>query len=216
MKYAIFDFDGTLIDSMKMWRNVGRVFLESHGYPPLKYQKKTSNDTWEHDFLREVREQLNIDVTYEEFFKWFSDYVIGQYSYHLQLKDNAYSLLSKLKSEGVKMCICSSTHRFMMQSALNRLELNEFFEFTCHCNEFGKEKNAPEIFLHCMEKLGAEKPCEVAVFEDAFYAASTAKKAGFYVAGIYDTTEHRNEEMRKICDQYISDFSELDFSKLPD
>ena len=216
MKYAIFDVDGTLIDSMKMWRNVGAVFLESHGYPPLKYHKKTSNDTWEHDFLREVKEQLNIDVTYEEFFKWFSDYVIGQYSCHLPLKSGAYSLLQKLKADGVKMCVCTSTHRFMMQPALDRLGLNEFFEFTCHCNEFGKEKNCPDIFIHCMEKLGAENPGDVVVFEDAFYSASTAKSAGFHLVGIFDDTEHRNLEMQKICDQYIPDFSELDFSKLPE
>ena len=66
-----------------------------------------------------------------------------------------------------------------------------------------------------MEKLGAEKPCEVAVFEDAFYSANTAKNAGFYVVGIYDVTEHRNEQMKAVCNQYISDFSQIDFENLP-
>jgi len=215
MKYAIFDLDGTLVDSMTMWRSVGKTFLEQHGYPPLKYAKKSSNDTWEKDFLNAVREELGIDVTYDYFFKWFSDYVIEQYSHHLPLKPYAKELLERLKADGVKMCICSSTHRFMMQPALERLDLLKYFDFTCHCNEFGKEKNQPDIFFHCMEKLGAENPCEVAVFEDAFYSANTAKNAGFYVVGIYDVTEHRNEQMKAVCNQYISDFSQIDYENLP-
>ena len=102
-----------------------------------------------------------------------------------------------------------------MQPALERLDLLKFFEFTCHCNEFGKEKNQPDIFFHCMERLGAKTPEEVAVFEDAVYSASTAKKAGFYVVGIFDSTEHKSELMAQICDQYINDFSEADVSLMP-
>ncbi|MBR5251321.1 MAG: HAD family phosphatase [Oscillospiraceae bacterium] len=215
MRYAIFDLDGTLVDSMTMWRSVGKTFLEQHGYPPLKYTKQTSNDTWERDFLAAVNEQLGLEVTYEYFFKWFSDYVIEQYRNVLQMKSNAYNTLEQLKNQGVKMCICSSTHRFMMMPALERLDLLKFFEFTCHCNEFGKEKNHPDIFFHCMKKLGAENPCEVAVFEDAVYSAATAKEAGFYVVGISDVTEHKKDKMLAVCDQYITDFSQLDFEKLP-
>ena len=96
MKYAIFDFDGTLADSMKMWRSVGKTFLESHGYPPLKYTKQTSNDTWEHDFLCAVKEQLGIEVTYEYFFNWFSQYVMDQYTHHIPLKETAFEFLQKL------------------------------------------------------------------------------------------------------------------------
>lgn len=215
MRYAIFDLDGTLVDSMTMWRSVCKTFLERHNLPPLKYTKQSSNDTWEKDFLGAVNEQLGLDITYEYFFRWFSDYVIEQYRDVLPMKENAYRTLEKLKSQGVKMCICSSTHRFMMQPALDRLDLLKFFEFTCHCNEFGKEKNQPDIFYHCMEKLGAENPAQVAVFEDAVYSATTAKKAGFYVVGISDITERKKEEMLQVCDQYITNFDQLDFDELP-
>ncbi len=215
MRYAIFDLDGTLADSMKMWRSVGKIFLEEHGYPPLKFTKQSSNDTWEKDFVSAVNEQLDADITEDYFFRWFSGYVIEQYEKHIPLKPFAYEFLENLKNQGVKMCICSSTHRFMMQPALERLDILKFFEFTCHCNEFGKEKNQPDIFFHCMKKLGAEKPEEVAVFEDAVYSASTAKKAGFYVVGVKDSTEYKAELMSQICDQYIDDFSQADVSLMP-
>lgn len=212
MKYAIFDMDGTLLDSMVMWRSVGKTFLKEHNYPPLKFTKKSENDTWEKDFVLAVKEQLGIEITREYFFNWFSDYVMKQYSSELALKPYAVEILNQLKEKGIKMCICSSTHRFMMQPALERLDLLKYFEFTCHCNEFGKEKNEPDIFLYCMEKLGAEKPEEIAVFEDALYSARTAHNAGFYVVGIADSTEHRSEEMKTVCDQYINSFSEADLT----
>ena len=214
MRYAIFDFDGTLADSMLMWRSVGKTFLESHGYPQLKYTKQSSNDTWEHDFLQAVNEQLGLDITYEYFFSWFSGYVVEQYSKHIPLKDTAYNFLETLHNKGVKMCICSSTNRDMMQHALDRLDLNRFFEFTCHCNEFGKEKNDSSIFMYCMEKLGASLPAEVCVFEDAFYAANTARNSGFYTVGIYDSTEPKSAEMQRICHQYITDYTQFDFNIL--
>ena len=215
MRYAIFDFDGTLIDSMTMWRNIGNIFLETHNFPPLKYSKQMQNDTWEVEFVAAVNEQLGLNITQEYFFKWFSEYVVEAYSKHLSLKPTAYDFLDKLHKSGVKMCICSSTHRFMMQAALERLDLLKFFDFTCHCNDFGKEKNQPEIFIHCMEKLGAENPSEVVVFEDALYAAKTASEAGFYTVGIYDVTEKKKDEMLKICNQYIRDYTQIDFSALP-
>ena len=215
MRYAIFDFDGTLIDSMTMWRNIGNLFLEKHNLPPLKYQKKLQNDTWEVEFLKEVNLQLGLDISQEFFFNWFSEYVMQAYSKELLLKPTAYEFLEKLHNEGVKMCICSSTHRFMMEPALQRLDLLKFFEFTCHCNDFGKEKNAPDIYLHCMKKLGAENPAEVAVFEDALYAVKTVSEAGFYTVGIYDVTESRKDAVAQYCHQYIENYDQLDCSKLP-
>jgi len=214
MKYAIFDFDGTLADSMIMWRSVGKSFLSQQGYPPLKFTKQSSNDTWEHDFLAEVNKQLGLDITYEYFFNWFSEYVKEQYSNVIPLKDTAYNFLETLYNNGVKMCICSSTHREMMQPAIERLNLSRFFEFTCHCNEFGKEKNDSSIFIYCMEKLGACSPAEVCVFEDAFYAANTARNAGFYTVGIYDSTEHKIDQMKEICHQYINNYTQFDFDKV--
>lgn len=215
MRFAIFDFDGTIIDSMPMWRNMGNIFLKENGFPPLKYQKKLQNDTWEVDFLNEVNKQLGLEISSEFFFKWFSDYVIKAYGESLPLKPTAYEFLEKLQQNNVKMCICSSTHRFMMEPALKRLDLFKFFEFTCHCNDFGAEKDKPDIYLHCMEKLGCTNPAETVVFEDALYAAETTAKAGFYTVGIADTTEPEQRKMQQICHQYITNFDQLDWSKLP-
>lgn len=215
MKYAIFDLDGTLTDSMGMWRGVANEYLVQNGFPAQEDITQLNNATWVEEFLAIAKERFNFLIKPETFFAWISNYALEQYTSNIKLKPTAIEFLDKLKADGVKMCICSSTYKFMMLPALKRLDLTKYFEFTCHCREYGKEKNQPDIFLHCMQQLGAKNPCEVVVFEDALYAASTAKKAGFYVVGIFDSTECRPEALKSTVNQYITDYTQVDFSLLP-
>ena len=67
-----------------------------------------------------------------------------------------------------------------------------------------------------MQRLGAQSPRQVAVFEDALYSASTAKKAGFYLVGMYDKTEKNTDKLEEIADQYVTDYSRLDYRLLPE
>lgn len=212
MKYAIFDFDGTIIDSMNMWRNISNSFLEENGIQPQEDLKQLNNATWVDEFIEIVKKRFNIDINKKSFFNWTLNYATRQYRDILELKPTSYNFLSTLKEQGTKMCICSSTYKDMMMPALERLDLLKFFDFTCHCADFGKEKDEPDIFYYCMEKLGAKNPQEVVVFEDAYYSASTAKSVGFNVVGIYDSSEPCQKELKSICDQYITDYTQVDFS----
>ncbi len=212
MKYAIFDFDGTIIDSMGMWRNISNSFLEENGIQPQEDLKQLNNATWVDEFVEIVKKRFNIDINKKSFFNWTLNYATRQYRDILELKPTSYNFLSTLKEQGTKMCICSSTYKDMMMPALERLDLLKFFDFTCHCADFGKEKDEPDIFYYCMEKLGAKNPQEVVVFEDAYYSASTAKSVGFNVVGIYDPSEPCQKELKSICDQYITDYTQVDFS----
>ena len=215
MRYAIFDLDGTITDSMSYWRNAGQHFLTVNGYDYDEGLNHIENKNWLDGTCKYFREHYDFSVTPESLHKWIIDFVYDRYKTKVGFKPNAYELLTKLKNDGVKMCICSSTDKFLMQPALDRLDMNKFFEFTVHCREFGAEKNDPVIFKYCMEKLGAKEPSEVAVFEDALYSAKTAKMAGFYVVGMYDKTEPNKEQMQNTVDRYVYDYSELDFDKLP-
>ena len=142
--------------------------------------------------------------------------MMRKYAEEVDYKPGAKQLLDKLLADGVKMCICSSTDRAIMEPLLQKFDLDRYFQFTLHCRQFGMEKNNPEIFMHCMRELGAEKPSEVAVFEDALYSASTAKAAGFYIVGMYDVTEKGGRQLKELADQYVTDYVQLDFSKLPE
>ena len=216
MKYAIFDLDGTVVDSMKYWRNFGRYYLIEKGYNPGENElERIESVNWAKGICDYFYEHYHFTLTPEELYTWGMDFMKRKYSNDIKFKPGAVDLLEKLHNSGVKMCICSSTDYRLMEPALERLDIAKYFDFTVHCREYGKEKDDPEIFLYCMERLGAKNPGEVAVFEDAYYSRSTAKSAGFYVVGMFDETEKNQDKMQAISDQYVTDYSQLDFSKLP-
>ena len=219
MRFAILDLDGTIVDSMGYWRGFEKAFLLENGIKEENIKKLSKNDWIGSDWVEALCEFFNAEygfsLTPEKFHQWGIDFMMRKYATVIEFKPGAKELLEKLKAQGVKMCICSSTDRSIMEPVLQKYDLDKYFEFTLHCRQFGREKNEPETFYYCMERLGADKPEEVAVFEDALYSASTAKKAGFYVVGMYDVNEKRTEQLKEIADQYVSDYNQLDFEKLP-
>ena len=216
MRYAIFDLDGTIVDSMSYWRGFVSAFIKEHNLQ----QREEYNDFTGTDWVEKLCEYLNktfeMDMTPEKFMDWGMDYMMRMYANNVGFKPGAQQLLDTLQAQGVKMCVCSSTDRYLMEPVLQKYDLDKYFQFTVHCRQYGKEKNDPEIFTYCMNRLGAENPADVAVFEDALYSAQTAKNAGFYVCGMYDITEKKTDVLKEIADQYVTDWAQLDLSKLPE
>ena len=220
MKYAIFDLDGTIVDSMIYWRGFEKAFLIEHGIKEENIKKLSKNDWVGSDWVEALCEFFNkeygFDLTPEKFHQWGIEFMMRKYAEVVDFKPGAQQLLDTLKEQGVKMCVCSSTDRFIMEPVLQKYDLDKYFQFTVHCREYGVEKDNPEIFRYCMNRLGAESPAEVAVFEDAFYSLSTAAAAGFYTVGMYDVTEKNGEKVKETANQYVTDYADLDLSALPE
>ncbi len=219
MRYAIFDLDGTIVDSMIYWRGFEKAFLIENGIKEEDIKKLSANDWVGTDWIEALCEffnkEYNFDLTPEKFHQWGIEFMMRKYATEVVFKPGAQQLLDTLKEQGVKMCVCSSTDRSIMEPVLQKYDLDKYFEFTLHCRQFGKEKDNPDTFIHCMERLGATSPAEVAVFEDAYYSISTAASAGFYTVGMYDVTEKQGEKVKAVANQYVTDYGQLDFDKLP-
>lgn len=220
MRYAIFDLDGTIVDSMIYWRSFEKEFLREMGIDE-KEMKLSKNDWIGSDWVEALCDFFNknynfdFQLTPEKFHQWGIEFMMRKYANDVDFKPGAHQLLDTLKQQGVKMCVCSSTDRSIMEPVLQKYDLDKYFQFTVHCREYGVEKNDPQVFRYCMERLGAENPAEVAVFEDAAYSISTAKAAGFYTVGMYDVTEKNADKVKENADQYVTDYADLDLSKLP-
>ena len=121
------------------------------------------------------------------------------------------TLLARLQAEGARMCLCSNTWSDQCRTVLTRLGIADYFSFIVEAQGV-LHKSRPEVFYECLDRLGGADPAHCAVCEDAIYAASTAHKAGFTVLGVQDPTSAADEaEMREVCDQFLPDWTKLEW-----
>ena len=182
-KYAIFDMDGTLIDSMVFWKNLATEYLTSKGIlqipadileqiKPMTMSESAALFRREFGLTGDVEAQMN-------------EMMEDHYRNDIPLKPGAWEYLENLHRQGVRMCVASATAEHLMESCLTRLGGRQYFEFLLSCETVGAGKRSPLVYQESARRLGTV-PGEIAVYEDALYAVQTAKAAGFHVVGVYD------------------------------
>ena len=205
---AIFDVDGTLLDSMSIWDTIGADYLRSIGYIP----RENLNEIFKNMSLLQAaeyyRNEYGVTLRVEEIMSGVNAMLEQFYQYEAPLKPGAAELLARLRQNRVKLCIATATDRYLVEAALERCGVLSCFGAIFTCNEVGHGKDEPDIFEEALRFLGTEK-AETVVFDDALYAVRTAKEAGFPVAVIYDSHEKNQEGLRALADFYIEDFSQV-------
>lgn len=209
MKGIIFDFDGTLFDSMSIWETAGTDYLSSIGRTAEKDLDKILKTLSLQQAGEYLKAHYVLPMSIKEIISGVNKTVENFYFYRAMPKEHVISFLSALQKKGMKMCIATATDRYQVEAALKRCNMLGYFEAIFTCTEVGHGKDEPYIFEYACEQLGTGKG-ETAVFEDAYHAAKTAKDAGFYVVGVYDRYEKRTAEIKEFADVYVSGFSEKD------
>lgn len=210
-KFAIFDMDGTLTDSMGFWENAAGEYLLSCGVPEealtpeLMMRIKTSTVS---DTSRLFVEHFGIQATPELIMTEIERFMKHHYSTDVPLKPGVRDYLEKLRQNNVKMCVASATGAPLIDLCLSRLGVKDYFEFLLSCETVGVGKSRPDVYLTAMRRLGAENPSDVAVYEDALHAAETASAAGFYLVGVYDhCAEAEWPRIQELANEVIMDWT---------
>lgn len=208
-KYSIFDLDGTLLDSMAAWHNLGRDYLLLKGVIPPENLNEILESMSMLESAEYFRQAFKINLSPEEIISGVNELIAGKYKNELVLKPYVREYLQKLKDENVKMCIATATPLKLAKTALERNEIIDYFSFVTSCDEVGVGKNKPDIFYMAANKLNADIS-NISMYDDADFALITAKEAGFYTIGVYDESfKDKRKDIELVSDLYIESFKEL-------
>lgn len=207
IKGAIFDMDGTLLDSMGMWFSLYANYLEEAKIPltdELEEFLRHASIPMAAQRFSETIIPRPADVICDELFLHITDY----YQNRATVKANADKFIRHLYKNGVKMCVATASETAHARAALKYVGLLDYFDHIISCKDLKIEKNKPDIYLTALNLLGTDIG-ETVVFEDAAYAVKTAKDAGFYVIAVDEETVETKEQVKELADRYIFDFNEL-------
>lgn len=208
IKYAIFDVDGTLTDSMHIWDTCGGAYLMMRGITP--HAGETFRTRGYREGITYMIEEYNLPLTYDELMAELLKILEYYYFNIAEAKPGVKDFLEKMQKNGVKMCIITATNQYLIDKALERNGILKYFSKVFSTVDIGKHKDKPEIFNIAKDFLGAEKSEDVFVFEDALYSMKTAKSAGYKVIAVEDySAEPDREEIKKLADYYIESYDEI-------
>jgi HAD superfamily hydrolase (TIGR01509 family) len=207
---AIFDFDGTLFDSMPLWKGLKFEFFEGLGVVLTEQDKKDFSGLFLMDAIPLAKERFAFKGSTEELFAMFFELLKQKYLQKALPKNNMIPFLEKLKQKGVKIGIATATGEAALIPLLEKFNILHYFSAIYSTYTVGESKSTPKVYDVVREKLGVDE-CSTWVFEDALYAAKTAKENGYNVVGIYDASSERNsQELKQLVNIYIHDYNEID------
>lgn len=208
MAQYLFDFDGTLVDSMPTYGGVMlRILQENHvAYPEniIKIITPLGIPGTAEYFIG-----MGLDRTKEEIVKIMIDYMVEAYTYRVPAKDGVIDTLLALKGRGDGLHVLTASPHDTLDPCLKRLGIFDLFDNVWSCNDFGTTKADPEIYRMAAERIGVPVS-DVIFLDDNLGADQTAKSTGMQVYGVYDASSKEYEnEIRAATDRYIYNFEEL-------
>ena len=204
-RYAIFDMDGTLVDSMGYWARLGWEYLEGRGVreglePVLAQIESMTMLESAALFLR----SFGLSGTPEEAVAEMNATMEAHYRADIPLKPGVADYLRGLKARSVTLCVASATAEPLVEACLTRLGVADCFDFWLSCETVGVGKHRSDVYDAAAARMGAA-PAGTAVYEDALYAARTAKAAGYYLVAVYDPSAAAHwDELCALADETIT------------
>lgn len=210
IKAAIFDLDGTLIDSMGIWRRLLPHFLEERGLTaPDDILKTVSFMTLSQSSAYVAGLFPQLRMTGKEVYDAWMAAVYGEYAGKIGLKPGALEILQKLRENGIKIGVATACSKILAEACLKNNDVRSMIDTVTYAEDVGCGKDSPKIYLECLKRLGCE-PNEAILFEDILMAIRTAGLIGLRTIIVEDENAVIDrEELKKTAYKYITDFREL-------
>lgn len=205
---AIFDLDGTLLDSMPVWKDAGNVFLARLGKQGEEGLDRKLFPLSVLEGAKYLKEHYALALTPQEIVDGLDDTIAEAYRTSIPLKEGARELIKALSRRGIPLAVATATDRPLVETALVRLGVAGYFTALFTCGEVGKGKGeSAAVYEAAAASIGVPS-AHCWVFEDALHAARTAKNAGFRVVGVYDEASGREwQELSALADVALRDLN---------
>lgn len=209
IKAVIFDLDGTLVDSMWMWRDIDIEYLGRFGVPlPENLQKDISGMSFSETAVY-FKETFHIPDSIEKIKQDWNEMAFYKYTHEVPLKPGAAEFLKHLKAQGIRTGIATSNSKELVEAAVKSLHISEYLDEIHTSCEVAKGKPAPDIYLLVAEYLGVA-PEHCLVFEDIPEGILAGKRAGMKTCAVEDTFSlGMTEEKKELADYYITHYDEV-------
>lgn len=210
MKYRVylFDFDGTLVDSMPTFVSVMLRILDENN---IKYEDDIVKVITPLGYAGTAKyfKELGVPMTEEELVQLMNKYAYDEYIYNIPAKRNVISVLKELKNRGDSLNVLTASPHKVLDPCLKRLKIYDLFDNVWSCDDFSTTKADPQIYIKVAEKIG--QPVENILFlDDNYNADKTAKSVGMGVCGVFDESSAEYvDDIKNVADHYIYDFAEL-------
>lgn len=206
---AIFDLDGTLVDSMWIWKDIDINYLSAHGIPYDETLQSKIDGLSFHETAVYFKENFGIEETIEEIQAEWNNMAIEYYRKKVFPKDGAIQYLKLLRSKGIRTGIATSNSMELLSAVLEATGLDRYIDSIHTACEIKKGKPAPDIYLLVAEDLGVA-PADCMVFEDIIPGIQSGHNAGMRVCSVYDVNSaDRMDEIIAMSDYHIHSFTEL-------
>lgn len=212
---ALFDMDGTLVDSMWMWSEIDREYLGRFPHIPkltdaeIRQVQLGIEGLSMHETAVWLRNRFSIEDSVEKMQADWVAMALDKYQHEVKAKPGAIRLLSEMKERGMKLGVCTSNSGELAEAGLIACGMKDFFDVILTSREVRHGKPNPDIYLKGAEKLGV-RPEETLVFEDVENGVLAGHRAGMEVAAVADeSARDKREQIRQAADYFIEDFREI-------
>ena len=208
-KAVIFDLDGTLVDSMWMWRAIDVEYLARFGVEcPENLQKEIEGMSFT-ETAAYFKIRFKLEASLDEIKEDWVQMALGKYQKEVPLKPGARAFLDYIEDHGMAAGIATSNGRAMVDAVLDSLDIRRYFLVVATACEVAAGKPAPDIYLNVAGRLQVD-PQDCVVFEDVPAGIQAGKRAGMTVFAVEDAFSlDMKEEKKQLADYYIRDYFEL-------
>lgn len=208
-KAVIFDLDGSLVDSMWLWREIDIEFLGARGMElPEDFQQKIEGMSFTETAVYS-KERFHLTETVEELKKIWNGMAMDKYAHEVCFKPGAEQFLKHCKAQGISMGIATSNSRELVQAVSDALHFEDYIDVIVTSCDVNRGKPAPDVYLEVARRLNV-KPEHCLVFEDIPAGIMAGKNAGMTTCAVEDAySADMAGEKRRLADYYITDYIQV-------